>query len=115
MNLTFAGKRWKLEFTALPISYDNPLGMTQDPTTKGRRIFIKAGQAPKRELDTLVHEAIHALGWWLDEEYVAKWATDITNMLWKLGFRRLNKQQLKQWEADYEEFKQPKKSDVESS
>ncbi len=42
------------------------------------------------DLDTLLHEGIHACMPFLEEEIVAESATDIAKFLWKLGWRKEN-------------------------
>jgi hypothetical protein len=42
------------------------------------------------ELDTIIHEAIHAAMPWLTEWIVDKTATSIAKLLWRLGWRRLD-------------------------
>lgn len=43
---------------------------------------------PKKELDILLHEMLHATDWYKDEEWVQEVATDIAEVLWRLGYRR---------------------------
>lgn len=42
----------------------------------------------RRELETYLHEALHACFWDLDEEGISEAAQDISKMLRKLGYRR---------------------------
>jgi len=56
---------------------------------KHRRIIaINKQLKGKKELDTNIHEMLHACGWSLDEEWVRDTATDIANALWELGYRK---------------------------
>lgn len=42
----------------------------------------------RRELDTLIHEMMHACCPYLDEFDVELTATEIANILWKMGYRK---------------------------
>ena len=42
----------------------------------------------RRHLDTVIHELLHAAFYDLDEEAVRESATDIANVLWRMGYRR---------------------------
>jgi len=42
----------------------------------------------KTTLEVLIHEALHAANWDLDEAAVQETAEDIAKILWKLGYRR---------------------------
>jgi len=42
----------------------------------------------RKELDTLIHEMLHACGQWADESWVAQTAEDISKALWQLGYRK---------------------------
>jgi len=45
------------------------------------------GEALK-DLDTIVHESLHACLWDLDEEAVAESAADVARLLWRVGWRK---------------------------
>jgi len=49
---------------------------------------VMRGLEPLRELDTVIHEGMHGALPYLDEVAVERAATDLANLLWKLGYRR---------------------------
>lgn len=53
-----------------------------------RSITLCRSLRGKRHLDTVIHELLHAEFPDLDESVVCESATDITNVLWKMGYRR---------------------------
>lgn len=84
--LTFHGKRWKLVFKDRMKDY----GQADEPTKIGKEIRLRAKQTDFDLLDSVIHEALHCCGFdILDEEWVARSATDISKALWKLGYRRV--------------------------
>jgi hypothetical protein len=64
-------------------------GKCDDPTQQKKAIRIKKGQDPKTEFDATIHECLHAAAWWAAEEWVTDTATDLTEILWRLGYRKL--------------------------
>lgn len=40
------------------------------------------------ELESLIHESMHACNWAATEEVVTRSAHEITRLLWRLGYRR---------------------------
>ena len=64
-------------------------GDCQPPGTENRTIRIRRGQKPQAELDTILHELMHAADWHKDEDsWVAHLAEVIADTLWKLGYRK---------------------------
>jgi hypothetical protein len=60
----------------------------QGLATDGRSIFIAPKHCPtKNYMDTVVHETLHLSLPGLSEEEVARIAGDITEVLWKRGYR----------------------------
>lgn len=53
-----------------------------------KTIRVVRGIDPLDELDTFIHEALHATRPELDEDAVVTTATDIARLLWKIGYRR---------------------------
>lgn len=53
-----------------------------------RLIQIQKGLSDKLEMDTLIHEALHACDWSKSEQNVNQTATDIANMLYQRSYRR---------------------------
>lgn len=52
-------------------------------------IEIDPRQAPKEELDTVLHESLHHVCPELTEEQVVAAAADMTQILWGIGYRRV--------------------------
>ena len=44
-------------------------GITEAPWIKKKRIFLREELKEKEELDTIIHECLHGLDWWKDEEW----------------------------------------------
>jgi len=55
---------------------------------RSRRIEVATDVDEKEIMDTIVHEMLHASDRNQKEEWVARTAFDITNALWRLGYRR---------------------------
>jgi hypothetical protein len=51
-------------------------------------IMVQAGMPPKRELETWVHESLHAACPDASEQWVTRRAKELTDLLWRLGYRR---------------------------
>ena len=87
MHIQIAGKRWRIKF--VPRSRRRGwFGQCTDPDAPHRTITIESGHKPITELDTIIHEALHASLAPLDEQYVRQTATDIARLLWRLGWRK---------------------------
>ena len=63
----------------------------EDDDSKGK-IFIRPGMSAKRELNTIIHEILHAFYWDKSEYDVDRCASVISNYLSKSGWRKLGKQ-----------------------
>lgn len=60
-----------------------------DQHKKKRIIGISNQVKGKKELETNIHEFLHACGWSvMSEEWVLQSAKDITQALWELGYRK---------------------------
>ena len=79
---------WRILWEGCPKDRD---GECDDPSTKGRAIRISQNLSEKDELETLIHEMLHACAWFLTEEFVTRTARDISKVLWKLGYRKHDK------------------------
>jgi hypothetical protein len=86
-TLTFRGKRWRIG----KLRRKGELGGCESPHIAGREIDVPIGGKTLRDLDTTIHEAIHACLWDLDEEAVIETASDIATALWRLGWRKCSK------------------------
>lgn len=64
-------------------------GEAKDPNSspKKRKIIINTSQSQKEMLDTLAHEALHALNYRKSEKYIRGAATSLASFLWRVGFR----------------------------
>lgn len=83
MTITILGKRWRLVFCRM-----KDFGDCSDPAEPGRVIRIRKGLCEKTELETILHEALHAADWHRSEEFVDEVSTDIARVLWRLGWRK---------------------------
>lgn len=82
---TFREKRWKI------VDSDTENGGHCDaPHIKHREMWIPINGESKEDLDTILHESLHATLWILSEESVCEIAGDISNLLWRLGWRKID-------------------------
>ena len=61
------------------------------PSQKGLRtpkIIIDPRQKPKDEMDTIIHEGLHHAIPSLSEKQVMRAASDLTEILWNMNYRR---------------------------
>jgi hypothetical protein len=85
MHVTLGGKRYRLVYTkALPDSVD---GDIDPPHKKGKQIRIDKSLVGEDRLEAELHEALHGLLWWADEETVTIGAKELERMLWRIGYR----------------------------
>ena len=61
-------------------------GECDPPNWKNPRIRINQNLTSHKALEVCLHEALHAVNWTLDEEYVDQMAIDIAKFLYKMGF-----------------------------
>ena len=81
MKHKLRGKMWEVERVArLP---GGERGMCDQPNTPNKRIQILKRLKGEELLEVLLHEALHACMWDLDEEAVAELATDTSRMIWR--------------------------------
>lgn len=86
MRIKLLGRYWQFRFARMRGQND---GTCDQPTKPHKEIRVAAGLEPKRELYCTVHEATHACDWSKDEEWVVEFSRDLTDLLWRLGYRRL--------------------------
>lgn len=86
MWVTLNKRRWKLRF--VPYLGPNKRGDCDPPETKGKEIRICSGQTPEREMDTIIHECLHAQGWHIDEAFIERASTEIARVLTRAGFEK---------------------------
>ncbi len=78
---TFMGKKYDV--------YVGPLRGLTDFGESDPSIWIRTSQISERMiLNTVIHECLHACKYDKDEKFVNKAATDISRLLWRLGYRR---------------------------
>jgi hypothetical protein len=63
-------------------------GDCDSPNAKRRTIRVWDKLTGERELETIIHELIHAGDWHRDEASVQQFAADAARILWRLGYRR---------------------------
>jgi hypothetical protein len=63
-------------------------GKCEDPSEPKKEIVVSLELDDQLELDTHIHEFLHACFWIVDEEIIGQAATDITKALWRLGYRK---------------------------
>ena len=78
-------RRWKVEdIKRLPLKKEEDLGLC---VYEYRILFVPKEGDTELDLDTLVHESLHACTE-LDETAVDETATSIARLLWRLGWRK---------------------------
>ena len=85
MRVKVNGRYWNLRFIDM-----DALGDCDPPEAKQKRIHIATDLDPKTELETTIHELMHAAAWPASEEYIETVSNDIANVLWRLGYRKAN-------------------------
>jgi len=88
MRVKILDKIWTLVFVPRKILIESKWGDCDSPNTRHKKIRIAANLPPKEELETVLHEALHAADWYKDEEWVEIVARDLTRLLWRLGWRK---------------------------
>lgn len=92
-KLTLGNKKWTFERPrSITLNGDGCDGLCDRET---RTIKIKKSLAGLPELDTTLHEVLHAIGDFLDEDFVDNNAKEMAIALWSLGYRRLTVEQIK--------------------
>ncbi len=84
MRVRIRGKHWDFRF----VSRLSTKADCDHPETNGKKIRVRKGLEPQMELDSTIHELLHAGHWDLAEEAVNEMATDIAKVLWDLGYRK---------------------------
>ncbi len=82
------GKRWLLVRERIPDALNRD-GDCDHPDTPNKKVRIDTRLRGKQELETYIHEVRHAENFKMySEEYVKEVSHDLTNLLWRLGYRR---------------------------
>ena len=86
-RVTILGKRWTLKLVPKNGRRDH-YGRCDHPEDAAKEIVVEANHEDRRVLETVLHECLHAGAWNLDEEVVTQWASDVSTILAKLGWKR---------------------------
>jgi len=78
------GRRYRIRFAPL----DDAHGVCTSPHEPRPTITICDKLQGRDLLQTLLHESLHAAGWWLSEEWVDDTAADLAALLIRLGYRK---------------------------
>lgn len=81
------GRVWGFVRRKLP---SGTFGLCDPPAKPGKRISIDNRLRGRLEMDTTIHELLHAACWDLSEEAVDETATDISRALWRIGYRKVD-------------------------
>lgn len=84
-KIVLMGRKYTLKYVPYLGKYD---GDCDHPDTINKSIRIKMGLNGQEELETLIHEFLHALDWSKDESWVEHSASDIAKILYKMGWRK---------------------------
>jgi hypothetical protein len=84
--VSLRGKRYKIQKTGKISS--NLWAYCTDPKFTNRLIKIHKILENYEELETLIHEMLHACFWDLDEEVISEVGRDLSKALWKMGYRK---------------------------
>lgn len=84
MRVKLCGKYWTLRRTTLHLN----AGECDAPAIRNKEIRVDKRLQGHDELETLIHEMMHATDWRADEEHITEAAKDIAAVLWRLGYRR---------------------------
>lgn len=64
-------------------------GTCDPPFKRNKKIKIDTSVEEDEMLDTIIHEALHACYWDLDEMAVSEAADSLAQLLWDCGYRRI--------------------------
>ena len=84
MIVQVGDKRWKFRFAK--IKGDD--GRCEHPWQADKTITIKSGQNERDELETILHELLHAADWSKAEWWIEEVGHDIARILYRLGWRK---------------------------
>ncbi len=79
---TFNGRKYNIDMAG---KLD---GFCDQYSRNGRNIVIMAKPCTCNELETLIHEGLHACNWATSEDNIQQSSEDISRFLWRLGYRR---------------------------
>lgn len=89
-SLKILGKVWSLEYPAKRLPPDR-WGDCDSPETPKRKIRIHKDidVNSKQFLNIFLHEYTHAGEFTKDESWVKEFSDDLTKILWKMGYRKV--------------------------
>jgi hypothetical protein len=85
VRIKLFGRYWNLVRQKLPRTKD---GFCDPPGNPGKQIRVGRTLRGQRELEVYIHEMLHACDFHKDEPWVETTANDITQVLWRLGYRK---------------------------
>ena len=85
VRVRIAGKDWELIRSAKALSGSDVLG---ECCKAGRVMVVDSRLRGREEMDTIIHEAMHAAKWKMPEREVVLMAERITAVMWAAGYRR---------------------------
>jgi len=80
---SFRGKRYRI--VACP---SDSGGVCDTPKGNDKEMVVPVDGETLHDLQSTIHEGIHACLWDLDEEAVQEMGDDIGRLLWRLGWRK---------------------------
>lgn len=89
MIIKIMNRKWRV-LRPSEITCDGELqhGDCDPPDQKNKAIRVISSLEDRVELETFLHEMLHASDWSKDEYWVETCAFDISKALWRLGYRR---------------------------
>ena len=89
MIITILKKRWRiLRPRRIQHNGEPQHGDCDPPDKPNKAIRVVSTVRDRVELETFLHEMLHASDWTKDESWVEDVAYDISKALWRLGYRR---------------------------
>lgn len=86
------GKKWLIRYvsnlTGPKPQIPNSTVVNGKCVYSDKEIMIANGQSEFDELDTIIHEIVHAGCPFLIEDFVKEFSTDLANIMWQLGYRK---------------------------
>jgi hypothetical protein len=87
MRVKLNGKWWRLRMVPQLRDYGD---MVDPGRAEGRQIRIGTWQSEEEKLDTILHELLHCVEPCWTEERVAQASREMSRVLWRLGYRRVD-------------------------
>lgn len=96
MRISLMEKYYELIFRRKVDRKNKMYGLCHAPWRRAKKIIIKDNMSERRELETLIHEMLHACDFTKSEEWVEQAGKDIATVLWKLGWRKSDEEWVKE-------------------